>query len=167
MREKLNLTESELKIMYYEEGLSQKEIAERLGCSLASINRYMRNIPKRGYSDRQKARKTPVEAVGTPVENRVETPVKVPAKIAVPVEAPAMPTVRTAEAVNTRGLDIVSHTLTVRGASCLYEIDLTEKVVTLKDGERKADVTGILDAQGCYDLCKELMKVYSIMEAGA
>lgn len=155
---KLNVTESELRYMYWDEGLSMQQIAERLDCSLPTVSRYMKKIPKRPHTGNHAPRTRMETREESPAVEVAEAPVtKTPVREVKAVEPPQ----------NFRGLNVVSCVLTVKGAICTYEIDTTEKVVTLKDGERQADVTGILDLQGCKALCQELMKIYAILEERA
>ena len=156
---KLEVSQQEMLYMR-DEGMTNKEIAEHLDISYATVLRYIGAEPKKKREGRP--RRSPVEKVevGMPVvclDASDTEPVRPVAERMAermePVEKPVVP--------NFNGLTVISNVVTIKGVACTFDVDLTEKIVTMRSG----DVEGMMDAETCRVFCRELMKIYSAMEA--
>ncbi len=149
---------SEMLYLRETEGLSNKQIAERIGCSVASVYRF---IGKRSRSVANAlAQNKPLPVPESLVTGRYETIGKDENKM---MDFPKNVDV---EAKDSRSF---APTLTVvkerriiefKGDACMFEVDTGEETVTMKDGL----VNGLLDKNTLFVFVRELMEIYKLFE---
>lgn len=160
MPKKLELSVAELRYMR-EQGMTNHDIANAVGCSSATVSRYLSGYGKapRRYERHDDLPETPkaeeVDAFasirgmlsedGSPKTETVTEPV---VEVKEPVKEP-----------DYCGLEVLRNVLTVKGALCQYEIDLITGDVLIKDGT----VEGVLDRNGIYEMARELMRIHTLV----
>ena len=178
---KHEVSQQEMQYMRLEEGLSNKQIAERLGISVNTVYRY---IGKRSYAvTNARAQNKPVPvpeviATGRYEEEPTEEQ-EVIEEVAVGMEdqkpiisenhdigGQAPFTVVKAEAPYIPTMPVLKERRIVefQGDYCVFEVDTGDKSVTMKDGATSALVTGILDVDSLGYFIRELMQVHNMLK---
>lgn len=151
---------SEMLYLRETEGLSNKQIAEKIGCSVSSVYAFIEKRSRSVANALEQNKPLPVpESV---VTGRYEEPVR-------KEENPMMEQ----KAANVEPSDSTfssfAPTLTVlkerriiefKGDGCMFEVDTSEETVTMKDGL----VNGLLDKNTLFVFVRELMEIYKLFE---
>lgn len=158
---KQEVSPSEMLYLRESEGLSNKQIAQRIGCSVSSVYAF---IGKRSRSVANAlAQNKPLPVPESVVTGRYEESVR-------KEENPMM---EQKKAANVEPSDSTfssfAPTLTVlkerriiefKGDGCVFEVDTGEETVSMKDGL----VNGLLDKNSLFVFVRELMEIYKLFE---
>lgn len=168
MRKSLKLEISVSEMLHYreQEGLTNKQIAERLGCSVATVYRF---IGKRSYSvANAQAQNKPLPVPEAVATGRVESPIEEDEPI---VEEPTMEVQKkpVVSAVSETPFSSFAPSLTVlkrreiidfKGDYCTFEVDTGTESVNMKDGV----IEGVMDKNGLFCFIRELMEIYKLFK---
>ena len=158
---KQEVSPSEMLYLRESEGLSNKQIAQRIGCSVSSVYAF---IGKRSRSVANAlAQNKPLPVPESVVTGRYEEPVR-------KEENPMMEQKKAANAEPSDStFSSFAPTLTIlkerriiefKGDGCVFEVDTGEETVSMKDGL----VNGLLDKNSLFVFVRELMEIYKLFE---
>lgn len=163
MKKSLKLEISVSEMLYYRvnEGLTNKQIAERLGCSVATVYRF---IGKRSYSvANAQAQNKPLPVPESVATGRIEAPIgedepmvevqKKPVVSDIP-EAPFSSFAPSLTVLKRREI------IDFKGDYCTFEVDTGTESVNMKDGV----IEGVMDKNGLFCFIRELMEIYKMFK---
>ena len=136
-----------------QEGLTNKQIAERLDISVSTVYQY---IGRRSEAVKHAAVQGKPCPIPTPLNLTDEKENEPMPKEEAP-KAPVLPTSMT--------LLKESHTYDLRGIACIYHLDTGSRIVEMKD-DGDCSITGLIDACNLPTLIHELQEILAILEKG-
>lgn len=158
---KQEVSPSEMLYLREKEGLSNKQIAQRIGCSVSSVYAF---IGKRSRSVANAlAQNKPLPVPEVIVTGRYEEPVRKDENQMMEQKKAAN------EEPSDSTFSSLAPTLTVlkerriiefKGDGCVFEVDTGEETVSMKDGL----VNGLLDKNSLFVFVRELMEIYKLFE---
>ena len=158
---KQEVSPSEMLYLRENEGLSNKQIAQRIGCSVSSVYAF---IGKRSRSVANAlAQNKPLPVPEVIVTGRYEEPVRKDENQMMEQKKAAN------EEPSDSTFSSLAPTLTVlkerriiefKGDGCVFEVDTGEETVSMKDGL----VNGLLDKNSLFVFVRELMEIYKLFE---
>lgn len=156
-----------------EQGMTNKQIAQQCGCHVNTVYRY---IGKKSHAvanaaAQNKPMPVPMSAAtgfvgNTPVRIKEEARVQETSFIENDMTniVAAEPELRPqSEYVGDMLVLKERKIMELKGEFCVFEVDTGDGTVVMKSGDESAMVTGMLDADGVFQFCRELMKIHGLI----